>query len=311
MSWFGYIKIGEQLPSTNYKYGNLKRKISFSTIKQNLIKDSWVFVDLLDHKIDNFIDSQLTEVVDDRSYIVVYENESENSKDFVCVNSKIIGNLLYFQIAENHTKNEEIAKQYSLYYKTKKIKNIKSIINNGTKEYQEVLEENSDFLQSTTVSQNVLTNVHPQDIGYYSFSFLNQNIDWKENESFQIGAKVSGMFTGPNFLLNCEKGPDCGMIKLTILSVKNEATPENIIIENNLIIDLYSSSKSNEDVYIKNDLPRGEYIFEATCDAEKNVLSKSNKVKVNSFSYSLDQFLKLEEEEISPYLLTKNILGVS
>jgi hypothetical protein len=311
MSWFRYIKLGEELPSQNYKYGNLKRRIFFPTVKQNIEKDTWLFVDLNEHKIDSFINSQLNEVTDDRSYIVSYENESENSTEFICVPSKIVDNFLYFQTAETHLKNEEIQKEYNLYYKTKKIKNLIKVTNGENEEYQETLEQISSYSSSVEVDRNLLLTVNIEDIAYYGFSFLNQNVDWKSGESTIAGAKVSGIFTGPNFNLNCEVGPDRGKIKLTILSVKNEATPENIFIENNLIIDLFSTTKDNKIVYSKEDLPKGDYLFEIVCDEEKNALSSSNKVKINSFSYSLDQFLTFGEEQISPYLLTKNITGVS
>lgn len=311
MSWFKYIKYGETLPSINYKYPLVKREITFPRPKQDISKDAWIYINLNELKIDKFISNLAVEETDSTSYIVVYEPINENGEDFTLVESHIVDGILYFKAAESHQKDIDIIKQYSLYYRTKKVKNLKSIINSGNSGYQEVLPEDSDHYASSGPVIDYFTEVSISEIKNYGFSFLNQNIDWLNGESKNNNAKVVGLFTGPTLIINCNTGPNFGIFKISIVRISDEATPGSEKIVDNYLVDCYSSSVQNKDVYIKTDLEYKEYMFEIESNFQKNTLSSDGKVKINSFSYLYNPFLTFSSELLNPNLLSRKITGVS
>ena len=115
MAWFKYVKYGETLPSTNYKYPSVKREIIFPKPKQDIKKDDWIYIQLNELKIDKFVNNLAIEESDESSYLVIYEEVSQDGQEFSFVESKIIDDILYFRAAEDHDKDVDLAKQYSLY----------------------------------------------------------------------------------------------------------------------------------------------------------------------------------------------------
>lgn len=136
MSWFRYLKYGENTSSTiisnNYQYPNLRRKIDIPNPVDDIEQGTWIFVNLNDIKIDKFFNTSLEIQTQDRSYIVVYQTDINDDYTYQPVETIIIDNSLYFKAAEKHFADEEIQKKYYVYYKTKNIKNIKSTVNRHT-----------------------------------------------------------------------------------------------------------------------------------------------------------------------------------
>jgi hypothetical protein len=310
MAWFRYIKYGEvtssSVSSSNYQYPNLRRVIDFPAPSQDIEANTWVFVDISNLGIDKFINTSLSEESQERSYIVVYESRSNNDYTFQPVNTNIYQNRLFFQTAEKHYKDTEIDKQYSLYYKTKNIKNLSKVDNGDIEEYQSVDEINSEFIFFSVAYDDYYNEVQTTDIKKYSLSFLNNNIDWKDYVSQKSGAIAVGSFTGPSLKIYCSKGPEYGIMKLRIIGLSSEATPTSEVVVDWQEIDLYDSEYSdNNEVYTNTGLSYRNYVFEIKSDFEKNILSSDGKIKINKYSYLLDQDLTLGKEELSPFLFTR------
>lgn len=155
--------------------------------------------------------------------------------------------------------------------------------------------------------------VEQGEIANYSMSFLNDNIDWKDGLSISPGATAVINFTGPRISINAQKGPEYGIMKIRIIGLSSEATPSTDVVVDWQEIDLYSDTYSASlytEVYAKNDLAYRRYIAEIKSDFEKNPLSSNGKIKINGYSFIEDQYLELKSEEISPFLLTRVIVGV-
>lgn len=312
MAWFRYLKYGEVTSSTvtssNYQYPNLRRKINFPAPSQDIESGTWIFVDISNLGIDKVINTSLSEESQERSFIVVYESKSNDEYTFQPVNTNIYDNRLFFQTAEKHYKDTEIQKQYSVYYKTKDIKNITKVTNGDIEDYEAVDEINADFIFFSVLYDDYYNEVQTTDIKKYSLSFLNDNIDWQNSVSKKPGATAVGSFTGPSLKIFCSKGPEYGIMKLRIIGLSSEATPSSDVAVDWQEIDLYDSQNSdNNEVYSISNLSYRKYVFEIKSDFEKNILSSDGKIKINKYSYLLDQDLTLQPEEISPFLLTRVI----
>jgi len=312
MAWFRYLKYGEitssSVQSDNYQYPNVRRRINFPAPYQDIEQNTWIFIDIFDLNIDKIVNSSLSEESQERSYIVVYESKSNDEYVYKPVNSIISNGKLFFQTAEKHYKDVELTKQYSIYYKTKDIKNIASTTNGSLEDYVLVDEADSEFPVSSVNYQDYYTNINVNDVSRYSISFLNDNVDWKNAVSAQPGAIAVGNFTGPDFKLFCSKGPEYGILKLRIIGLSSDATPTSEVVVDWHEIDLYDSNYSdNNEVYYNDTLNYRKYIFEIRSDFEKNPLSSDGKVKINKFSYLPDYDLLTYSEEISPFLLTRII----
>lgn len=314
MTWFRYLPSiaspSESIQDESYVYPILKREIVIPTLNQDIPKDSWLFVDVNNLNIDDFIDNSLVTQTEMNSYLVVYESQSNDDYNFTPVKSHIINNRLFFQTAELHEKDVEITKQYSLYYKTENIKYIKKVQNGNYLDYISCPEEESEFVTQESDVDQTSFNVYPSTEQTYAFSFTNLDVDWKDGVSLIPGAKAIGLFTGPFIELYCDKGPDLGKLEIRIISFGSEATPAPIVEQDWTIIDLYNSEKQNSQmVFNKTDLYYKTYVFEIKSNFEKNELSSNGKIKVNYYSYAYDAKCTTEEEQISPYIFGRTFSG--
>lgn len=314
MTWFRYLpataSLSESVQDENYIYPILKREIDIPTPNQDIPKDSWLFVDVSNLNIDDFIDTSLVTQSEMNSYLVVYESQSNDDYNFTPVKSHIINNRLFFQTAEVHEKDVQIAKQYSLYYKTENLKYIKKVQNGEYLDYISCTEEESEFSTQESDVDQTSFNVYPSTEETYSFSFTNLDIDWKDGTSLTPGAKAIGLFTGPFFELYCDKGPDLGKLEIRIISFADEATPTSIVEEDWTVLDLFSSDKqSSQLVFSKNNLYYKTYVFEVKSNFEKNELSSNGKAVIKYYSYGYDAKCNIATEEISPYIFGRIISG--
>lgn len=314
MTWFRYLPSTATpsipTPSTSYVYPILRRKINIPALKQDVLKDSWLFVDITGVSIDKFINTSLQEETKQNSYIVVYESKASDDYNFIPVKSHIIGNRLFFKTAIDHIKDVDFENQYSLYYKTDNIKKIKKT-NNGTYEdYISCSDEQAEFITASSDVDQTSFDVNADTTAFYSFSYLNVETDWENGITKNPGAKLIGTFTGPIFELFCNKSPNSGKFKLRIISLSSDATPEDIVEVDWQEIDLFSENKiENVLVYSKNNLYYKDYIFEIKADYEKNPLSKDGLVEVNHYSYAYNPYAEIQKEEVSPYLFGRIVSG--
>ena len=310
MAWFKYLDLdGVEV------YPNLRKKITFPTPKEDIVKDAWLFADATNLKVDTFYtlvenngQFEKDDIIEPDSYLVVYEDISSVSDSFIPVTTHVVGNLVYFKAAENHLKDIKISKQYSLYYKTKNLKLIKKNIATGV--YQECLEASAEFVSSEEDVNTSSYQRNPSSSGYYNFSFLNADSEWSNGLSLKAGASLIGTFTGPNFALYCDKGPSYGKFQIKISSYGSDLQSDNAIEIDWQDIDLYNQTElKNVVVFSKTNLSYKKYVFEIVSNFEKNLLSSDGKVNIKKYTFTLDNSLSLQKEEISSTLLGRVVSG--
>lgn len=316
MTWFRYLpSTGNPSASTqdeNYIYPLIKRKINIPNLNQSIPADSWIFVNVEGLNIDKFVNNSLAIEQKSNSYLTVYESKYSDQNEFKPVKSHINGNLLFFKTSELHDKNTEIDGQYSIYYKTDNIKSIKEVQNGLFKDFISCDTIDAEFITSSGDVDETFFDVYPYTNQNYSFSFSNSGIDWKNGVSLIPGAKLIGAFTGPFFELYCEKGPDLGKFEIRFVSLGLESNLISTVEQDWIVIDLFSSQKlENQLVYSKNNFDYKNYIFEIISNFEKNDLSSNGKIKIDHYSYGYDAHCRALSEEISPYLVSRRILGGS
>lgn len=304
MAWFKYLDLdGVEV------YPNLRKKITFPIPKEDVVKDAWLFVDTLNLRLDTFYtlvenngQFEKDDIIEPDSYLVVYEDISSASNSFTPVTTQVVGNLVYFKAAENHLKDIKISKQYSLYYKTKNLKLIKKNTPSGI--YQECLEADAEFVSSDEDVNTSSYERNPSSLGYYNFSFPNANSEWSNGLSLKAGASLIGTFTGPNFSLYCDKGPSYGRLQIKISSYGSDIQSDNATEIDWQDIDLYNQTElKNVVVFSRTNLFYKKYVFEIVSNFEKNLLSSDGKVNIKKYTFTLDNSLNLQKEEISSTLL--------
>lgn len=314
MVWFRYLPStaspSEENQDENYIYPLLKRKINISKPNQTILANSWIFVDVSDLNIDNFITNSLEQQSQQNSYLVVYEPKEIDDYQFKPVKSHIINNRLFFQTAEDHPKDININKQYSIYYKTKDLKSIKKTNNGQLEDYISCPQNEAEFITVEGDVDEAFFDVTPNTNEIYSFSFTNIDTDWDNGISLSPGASAVGTFTGPIFELYCDKGPEFGKFKIKITSLSSSATPFPVVELDWTTIDLFSDQESEDQlVFSKEDLYYKNYFFQVISDFEKNDLSKNGKINIKYYSYAYDARCTLEKEEISPFIFGRKIIG--
>jgi hypothetical protein len=313
MAWFRYYDL-----DGNYVYPNLRKKITFPIAKENIVKDSWLFIDVENLDVDIYyaLNKQgsiftKTASVDPDSYLVVYEDKSSENYDSTPVITQIVDNLLYFKAAENHSKDIDINKQYSLYYKTPNLKLIKKRTQDN--QYQACEESESQFVSS---EEDVNVSSYIRDLNsnnYYNLSFVNSESNWDSGVSKNPGASLIGTFTGPNIKIYSDKGPDYGKFRIRIMPYGSDQNADNeIVLDYWEEIDLYNQNKSTDAlVFSKTDLSYKNYVFEIVSNYEKNILSSDGKINIKKYSFSLNNYLTLNKEEVSSSLLGRIVTGAT
>jgi hypothetical protein len=77
-------------------------------------------------------------------------------------------------------------------------------------------------------------------------------------------------------------------------------------------IDLYNQNKSTDAlVFSKTDLSYKNYVFEIVSNYEKNILSSDGKINIKKYSFSLNNYLTLNKEEVSSSLLGRIVTGAT
>lgn len=310
MAWFRYLDEDGQ-----YVYPNLRKKINFSIdsnsgkqlIEEDVLKDSWMFVDVKGLNIDIYqslakIDSAFvkSDEIDNDSYLVVYESKSSENYNSTPVISHVVGDLLYFKAAEDHLKNLDINKQYSLYYKTPYLKLIKKVANSTN--YQQCEETQAEFISSDE-DVNIFSHIRNLNSkNHYNLSFINSQIYWDSGISQKPGASLIGTFTGPNLQIYCDKGPNYGSFKIKITAYGSDLDADNVMVYDWQSVDLYSENNvKDSQVFSKTNLLYKNYVFE--------IVSENKSINIKKYGFSLNNNLTLEKEEISPTLLGKVVSG--
>lgn len=285
MFWYKYyagLNPPEEIPEEDYAYPFLKRSIQSFSPSDNISAGQWLFVDVSLLDIDNYYNASLQPTTDPGSYVVVYETALDGG-EFTLVDSIIYEGFLYFKAAQDHSINVAVTGVYSLYYKTRDLKQFSG---------DQIL----DFEDVDILSYEVT----PSDVKTYSFSFVNAASDWQDGISESSGSKVYGNFSGPNFVLKGNKGTDYGIFTIKVTGLANEEYPVVETIVNSQQIDAYFSTLQEDVVLFSlEDLDLRDFTFEITNSYNKNLLSTGNKIGLTSYSFTYNPYIKFGPEMIN------------
>lgn len=294
MSWFRYLKTEEG----DFYYPYAKRVISKFTPNSLIAKDQWLFVDVSDLDIDYYYNDSLEKVIDESSYLVVYEtsleSETGTGQPVACV---IDDGILYFKAAEDHAADLETPKVYSIYYRTPNIRYMTTLEDSDPQEYIITTAENGLYNSDISEVDQTAYSVDLSATGYYNFSFINNSVDWVNGSTKVSGAKAYINFSGPNFELYGSKGPDFGKFRIKLVSFSNANDPTTKLELDWYIVDLYSSTFQEDVVLFSSQaLPFKECSLELEVIYDKNILSSDYSVKLNRFEFSFNPYLKIGKE---------------
>ena len=298
MAWFKYFKsdeiINSATPNYNYSYPYCKRGIAKFTPRDTLSVGFWLFANIKDLNINTYKSSTLQTLQDANSYIVVYEKGTVLTP----VKTVIEGDYIYFQTAEEHPVATEIQGSYFIYYSTPNLRKINEVDNAGTDDYQISLISNP-FYSSYS---NVNTNQYLVDLNSslsYNFSFINSMTDWDNGLSNKPGSKLYMNFSGPKFTLYGSKGINYGKFRIKFTALQNGESSAVIDLDWQTI-DCFSSSQiDNINLFSKNDFQERDYVAELELLYDKNISSRGNNIKISSYSFSYNVYLKVGSEIIN------------
>lgn len=332
MTWFKIIKNtynpGSATPTLEYVSPPLKRILSFAIQDEDIEEGEWVNVDLDTIKVDEYLDSSLGKQTSTDSYLVVYEDETDENY-FVPVKTKIIDNILYFQTAEKHTANIVFPKQYSVYYGLDNLKYIEPI---EITTYTEYIQVSDAELQTATEGdyynaldaevgqyQYLIGNL-PEDYNggksiktssVYSLALFNNGVDWKDSRSQKPSSKAYGVFDGPRIKIFGKKGSDVGKFTIRIYKEGVKIPSEQTIVLEKTEFDCYQASNNNNAViFEKTDLEYNRYVFEIETTNSKNVVSNSVDVVIYNYNFDRNYFISIGKEKFNPDISFISIGGV-
>lgn len=316
MEWFKYFKSSVVLDEleknvNDYSYPYVRRVVNSFFSKDDIYNDTWLSINVEGLKINTFLNGQLQPIVDESSYIVVYQPNNDDSY-FTPTKCLIYNNVLYFKTVDYHPAGSLISGSYCLYYNTPNIRYIASTLRSGATpngpqydelpgvDFQVVDINEAEHVGQIAEIENLTYEVNLQSTGSYNFSFANGSVNWENGKTSYPGSKVYLSFTGPYFILKGQKGPNFSKIKVSLTALGDSATPQAETIFEDMIIDCYSQSFEEDSIiYQNNGLLFKDYVLEIVVISDKNVLSSGNMFKVNSYRFNYNAAMTLSSEEIS------------
>ena len=186
MSWFSYKKVAGGIDYYPY----VRRSINTFTPKDDILQDTWLFIDVSNLDISSKLDSSLTVIDDQSSYLVVYEPLLGIDSSIGSPVSSVLHNgILYFKAAEDHIAGSQISKQYVIYCKSPNVRYMKSATYSG----QNYFEQTTDLLGQYNPPFSAVDissfEVFPTSTYSYNFSFVNSGTSWRNSSSSIPGAK--------------------------------------------------------------------------------------------------------------------------
>lgn len=287
MSWFRYYK---DESSASYSYPFNRRKIKRFKPKDDILKDSWLFVDVSNYSIGLKSSSSFQEESDPYSYLVVYQDLIGNNS-FTPVKTVIVGNLLYFQAAEDHVAESFTRLNYVVYYNTP---NIRTIYSYDEDFVLDATYGQSEFLSSADDVNDNLFNIDLGYQGYYNFSF--DGSGWSNGTTKQNGSSALLTFSGPSIRLFGNTSPKGKSFRYKIIPV--DLDTENLAVYNEYVVDTYSSSFVKDQLLIQQtNLSYKDYRLEIYVIDSINSKSSNVDVSLSSYSFSYNVYAILDEEE--------------
>jgi len=309
MAWFKYLKSTENVnastANTAYSYPYCKRFIGRFTPRDTINSGTWIFANRLDININTYKDTSLEDQTDETSYIVTYEK----GDNVYPVETIIEGDYIHFKTYELHTAAEEITGEYAVYYNTPNLRKINTVNNGGTTGYRVDSVSNPFYASYSSVNTGQYL-VGLDSDSSYNFSFINSMTDWDNGLSSKPASKLYMNFTGPNFTLYGAKGPNYGKFRIKFTALSDNVNTTNSLALDWQTIDSFARTYSdNQQLFAKTDFEERDYFVEIETLYDKNVLSNGNNIKITSYSFSYNLYLKIKNELVNQSNNSFTVIG--
>jgi hypothetical protein len=309
MAWFKYLKSTENVNSftanTAYSYPYCKRFIGRFTPRDTINSGTWIFANVSDVNINIYKDTSLENQTDETSYIVIYEK----GDNVYPVETVIEGDYIYFKTYELHTAAEEITGEYAVYYNTPNLRKINTVNNGGTTGYRVDSVSNPFYANYSSVNTGQYL-VNLDSDSSYNFSFINPMTDWDNGLSSKSTSKLYMNFTGPKFTLYGAKGPNYGKFRIKFTALSDNINTINSLALDWQVIDCFSRTfQDNQILFNKTDFEERDYFVELETLYDKNVLSNGNNIKITSYSFSYNLYLKIKNELVNQSNNSFTVIG--
>jgi hypothetical protein len=320
MAWFKPLKetyeIGITAVSSDFLKVPMKRKVYFNYIPNDIEAGEQVYVNLDTKFVNKYINSNLESVTDDYSYIVVYEDSTDDSF-FGPVKSRAVNNIVYFNVEEKIEKDRFYTKHYSIYYGLTNLKFLEQITIDDETYFQKldtelIIQTEGTFLDLASDNiQEYSYDATENSLKEYKLALYNNGLDWIDGKSQVVGAKAFGSFDGPKFRIIGKKGPNYGKFRIRIFSYyENDSISKNLALDWTTVDCHASVESSNEILYSNTTLEYSKYIFELEVLSDKNVMSSSNAVEITKYQFFPDYKLTYDVEEVNPNISFVKIGGI-
>lgn len=304
MAWIPVYKASSQLVDLPFK-----STISINSLSKNIDAGEQVYADLQNKVLNKKVSSNLEEQTDDYSYLVVYEDNTDEDF-FVPVKSKIVDNLVYFETFEKIEKDSISDRYYAIYYGVKNIKYVQKTTDNQNNEIY-VIPDNPTSSNYHIQSIDNYPYIANENSELYSLAYYNSGTDWIDGVSKKIGAKAFGFFEGPRLKIIGSKGKQYGTFRIRIFAFLDDETISPSTSLDWTEIDCYSGSElANQVLFEKQDLSYDKYIFEIETLPTKNISSDRFDVKIDSYMFSPDYGLIISGQNINLNVAFVTIAGV-
>lgn len=314
MAWFTFLQSEDNAtPSTILP--SLKREINFDDLENSLYQGEIAVVKLDGIKINRKLSSELEVSEDHNSYLVVYEDYSDDEV-FIATKSKVIGDYIYFEVVEDLNTIDISSKKYSIYYG---ISNIKYIIEIGTNLYQQATQVQIDLagegdFYDLSIAESDLAYYETTESSNKSFqlALYDNGVSWIDNKSQLVGAKAFGIFDGPNLYVLGSKGRSFGQFRIRAFTMLEDGTVTKTVAIDWQIVDCFDYNDLTNQILFETEdfLEYKRYMFEIEVIFDKNTSSTSNSVEISKYKFIPNYKIYIESEEINPNVSFIRIGGI-
>jgi hypothetical protein len=327
MGWFTFLQASQDATPAILQTP-LRRELIIDNIEDPFNEGDILSIKLNGKKINKKLDGTLTEVIDANSYLVVYEDFTDDSF-FEPVKSLIVDDVLYFKAYEDGGPNIFSTKKYSIYYGLNNINNLEYL---GDGIYKQVIEQDLDpevFPDSEEGEQEPEPQVgisyilSEEDIEFglfrttensgksYQLALYDKGVSWINNKSQKIGAKAFGVFDGPKLYIYGDKGPDFGKFRIRITKVDSDNNFINTIALDWQTVDCFARDLNEQIIFeLTEELGYERYLFEIETILEKNSSSTSNSITIRSYEFIPNYKIQITNEQINPSVAFIRIGGI-
>jgi hypothetical protein len=314
MTWFTYTKSSATVTPP------VRRKIIFPYLNEYLKSGDWLQVNLNDLDLNRYYyyeDGLIKNKADSDSYVVVYETDTT----YTVTQSLLVGNPtlpsyknnLWFKSVTNVNASEKPLGNYYIYYHKDDIQYLSlsgntyvSTTNPGGANF--IATENQGSSNSINFYSTIVTG-DSLNSRIANMSYLGDTGIWNNKKSSTPGSKLMGTFSGPDLKIYAEKSPSSGIATLKIVKISANGAGQSVIKEN-VELDLYASttqenqlvytfSVEDQNIFSTYDEIYGEFTFEIEVKSNKNASSTGNDIKIESYSFSKNYLLEIDQEEIN------------